>query len=480
MALIDDIFGIILVVFFLIIVSIILTSQILSDQARVIDEKQEFYLFDYYSTSINAFINVQENRTGVPMHILLGNYVKLGEDVVLGRQGEEVNVLEAGEDVLIELFGEDNFYLELRRSLVDTTISFVLDGSNSNAAERQEISNNFDLIREAIEEYFEEESEGVVSPDIRVYILNEDNLCDREGFEGDYCTYLSFDDLYDASVVEKPSFGFDSFDEWNSAMNQNGQRHIDFMVADWMAGIAYAHKEFLSELEEDDENIHIILPVSDQLSTGSVSNRCYGEVDSPSNYIICRYCLLEECPVERSNASMSSLIDFLVDEDDLFSTFVVPVFSEIRSFFYFESFNRLEGTGEFAEFFSEDHQTKCHISNCDLCEYPGGSEVDWITVESGSFSYNYTLVEHGAACSSYVESQMNYLSGNRTVRIDDVDDLIDSVLQSIHDALNERMAVFGSYQEDRTRYVFERTLVLPEYGEADIALFVYELPGDAS
>ncbi len=475
MALLEDILGMIMLIFFLVIGGIFLTIQITSDQLGQVDEEIKDYLHDYYSTSMNGFMNMREEISGAPVHIIIGDYISKGTTTLTGKEGRTIAVDEALEGILNEFYGQGNYYMKLTQEYTDTTISFVFDGSDSNRIEKMIVGENLESIRDRVNLIFEDSGAEV---NINLYVLSEnpaEEVCDVFGEHKDLCEVINAATLYDE---ESHLRVIDPFDGLTG--KQAEIRH--YVESDWMGGTIHAEREFRKKIvagDAEEYNIHIVIPVFDQLSTSSISDECFeidrGPAASLSDYIVCRLCV-EDCPVERSRSQMQETIDFFVERNG--NSIIMPVFSFDCNLRYRYWYNNLNPVDYRDYVIGTPSPTMCHLNSCAGCRPP--REGDRIIPSTNPDEYENVCFK--TQCQYYIEQQMEELStatGGSPINIINVQDLPALVVDQIDNVFAERELIIGTRQDDRTRYVFERNIILPTLGSVDVRLLAYELPPGA-
>lgn len=468
MALLEDVVSMIIVVFFLLIVGAVVAGTLFTESAQSLEQEQTRYLQDYYGTSVNSFVNFRESQTGLPVHVLLGNYISRGERTVISsdRTGD-VDIEVALDSILSDFYGEDNYYMTVRQDYVDTTFSFVIDGSDSVRIEREIIADELEDILLSVTELFGDADASITA---NVYILarsdKKDELC--EPFDEDIVSCDTF--AYDSLYRNEPELDF--IPEFN-----NFDRHTDYLESDWIAGSIRSETLFRQELDGIDlaEEVHMIIPVFDQISGSSVPTECF-EASGTFNYRACRLCL-PGCPVDRVAANLDNLSDYLSERDP--NSVAIPVFS------FDCNFRDLHGWKEFpAPDYSSfvagreslaDDEGLCNLDNCEGCR-PAGSGDPGVDTPEG---VNYNNVCFRSECEADIISQMDQLasdSGGQSVNIRNRDEIGQAILETIEAVFEERRIEFGVQDPERTRYVYERAIVLPNLGDTQINLQVYEVP----
>lgn len=497
MALLEDILGIILIVFFLVAASVFTSSKIISDQSKAISEEQTNYLFDYYSTSINTFIHWRENNTGIPMHVLIGDYINLGSEMV-SYNDQTINITERGNSFLEEIFPQGH-YMEVIQLLTNTSISFVLDGAPSKHKERVLIKENLPNLVSDLRQVFAQDGAEL---DVRVFILGNpmsllQGSCMDEGFkdlEGEYierCQNIKFfEDMYDfQKIMSEPDH--ESWSKTNEEFLSLFKKN-NFLQSDWLAGVAYAETFFRENHPDDyEDNLHVIVLLSDQLSGTSYHDDCFENenVDVPTRWRSCLLCYMPEkpdgsfdCPIDRSyrEDDFEELISFLNDSDSV----VISLFSVQESFPYYKTWNNQDHPDLFAPIVSNDppneQKTKCDTNLCVMCNATNSDDwdsEDWIDIVSETLPGKFVL--YGEPCQEEAQKQMQNISSRtrgESLNIKYIDQLTTQITSVLQNIIFDRRIEFGERHPERTRYVFERKLFLTGNRQVSIYLEVYDTP----
>ena len=470
MALLEDIVSMIIVVFVLLIVGSMIAGTLFTERASNLENEQTRYLEDYYATSVNNFVNYRESNTGLPVHVLIGNYISRGEERVVSLDGDIINIEEELDDVLREFYGENNYYMTVRQDYVDTTLSFVIDGSDSVRIEREIIGEEIGNILEFVSTMFGDAEAEVTG---KVYILegiDDKDLCDDFPTDIVSCERITHSGLYGDSddVLEMiPDFG--------------EPQNTHYLQSDWISGSLLAEKNFREDLEGSgvQEEVHIMIPVFDQVSSSSVPDVCFDE--SNPDYTICRLCHEEEgedcSAVERNAENLVNVTNFINERTP--NSVVMPVFSfdcNFQDFFVWKQYSPGEDYEQYmsgVEGLAAD-ESLCSLDSCGACDLDG--DLSPVPEEDEDM---YSNVCFRSSCQQDIEDQMQYIASNTgglSVSIDDREDITDIIAETIEDVFDERRIEFGVQDPDRTRYVFERTIVLPSLGDTQVYLQVYEVP----
>jgi hypothetical protein len=473
MALLEDVLGIIFIVFFMIIAIVFISTALVTDQTLSIEKEQQDYLFDYYSTSVNSFMNLRDQFSNVPVHIIIGNYIGRGERVVLGDNGTSLNVTDLLEDLLDNFFGKDNYYAEIRQDYTNTTLSFVFDGSDSNRKEKIIIGERLQDILDSVNAIFEGYG---VSATANLYVLSERQeieACKDFGNHSDTCTIINSSAIYgdDSSpIVERPI-----------RHSLTNYRALDshYLESDWLGGIVHAEKLFRRELigvDEREEDVHIVIPVFDQLSSSSISDDCFhiASTENLGNYVICRLCH-PECPTNRTEAQLNTTVNYFLERNR--NSLVLPVFSFTCNFRYFYDWNGINPRDPFDQFMPPSiasGETICHYDGCTGCSPASGN--DFIPSTNNTLYQNVCFKDY---CQEAIWNQMNRIAeptGGSPVNIANTNEIASQITENLENAFEMRKLIIGEKYPQRTRYVFETSITLPNLGKAEVYLQVYETP----
>lgn len=334
MAIFEDILGVIIIVVIFLVAFFMVSTFLVVREVQVLTEEQQNYLRDYYSTSIDTFLSTRSPSTDKPFSLVIGEMIdhsrKQGDFGEIEKIKKEIN------ESLSQIIGKNNFYIEIEPIVSNLTISFVIDGSNSLNEARTELNRSLDTIMSDLNQRFE--GDDVI--DYEVYNLHHSNLCD-DYFSGHSCEDLNKDKLYSDYMlnkvgITKPSFGFNSHEDWLASDSYLAEmdeilREISlnaYYQVDWMTGIAYAHKKF-SQKEGSNESYHFIIPITDELSTSSISDYCANssDIEFRDGYRACIMCH-NDCPVDRSNRDFDNIINYIN------GSMILPVISEGCHFDY--------------------------------------------------------------------------------------------------------------------------------------------------
>ncbi|MFH0870296.1 MAG: hypothetical protein V1866_04540 [archaeon] len=466
MAFTDDLIGMILVVIIVIVASVIFSTDILRSNASELESRSETYLQDYYSTSVDAFLHMRDDFSGRPFNVVLGDYYLKGKYV--GNLSDPGLLKNQTERYLDAIFGADNYYMNITPIQSSSVVSFVFDGSESIQQEREYFAGRMQDLVIGLNDIFEGRSE----PEVKVYILSKEpteDVC--FDFPPEMCEAVGFNELYynnNHFQVLPPGFGRATFEDWRSDYPKPYAADAleYFFAADWIAGTLYATGKYLDRPDDAQGfSIHIVIPVSDKLSTNSIADECYNQSER-DNYLACALCK-EDCPVERSSRYATSEITAKLTDS---RTFVVPVQTKKCRFWYDPSrFNYIarspyiDSLGLSVPRNPPLPSPICTQTACVGCK-PGLGVSDY---------YDYCF---HTACHQEVTKEMKFFAentGGKYLDRDNITDLPKAILDLVEEKVSKYPLQFGVYDPQRTRYVFQRKILLPNNVMIDLNLIVY-------
>ncbi len=464
MALIDDVISFVIIVLIILIGAIFITNKTITRGVDTIKEKSNEFTEQSYSTTLNTFMNVDEKATGLPHNILLGNYMSDGKRVYQVKNAT-FDLKLALEQELDKLYGSGMYYSRIHRQINSLFVTFVFDGSDSLQDERIEIGLKLDYIEKGINEFFGDQDIKINS---QIYILSEKStsqMCSVFSPEQQVnCEALSFNKTYSNGVAKAPTFGFPTFKDWLNSDPYVKNNLGLFAEGDWIAGIAYANNKYMeyATSQNIENSLHIIIPIDDELSTSSVSDTCFkikNEAKSLTDYTACALCD-DKCPVERSNTYLKPVTNLMVNS----STVVIPVYSFSCSFKYNPIWNQFTQT-DFNKVYAKlptTYGSICEDPKCKGCDPdPKGN------LSAFCFHTN---------CQDFITTQMSYIANatfGELVDITDASQLPERIIEKINKSLQKFSFEIGILDTERTRYVFEREVLLPSYAKGKFNLWVY-------
>ncbi|HIH23623.1 TPA: hypothetical protein HA251_01170 [Candidatus Woesearchaeota archaeon] len=284
---------------------------------------------------IQSVMMAQENESGSTYETLLVRALREVNTTIL-IDGQEIDVEREYAEVLDELLGSGNYYLEIRPLLQGVTVSYVLDGSDTMKAKRDTINASLPSLIGSLREIFGENS----TVNTHVYILKQ---FDSETHCGEFYTpsgpnvKATCEDIGGSSLYRfLQSRGMSppapaplrTYSEWTAAS------HIasvyDFSQSDWASGVMYASIKHTEDLDAAmATNKHIIVTVADELSTSSKADECFGIKPYPppepswvaGNDLLFCYLCNDNCPANRSFSIVNQSARILAANGDLFIGF---------------------------------------------------------------------------------------------------------------------------------------------------------------
>mgnify|MGYP000226976997 CR=1 FL=1 len=475
---IENILGmIVLVIFILTIGLFVYTNNFVSITSSYEGEEQKF-LYTTHSNSFDTLLLLHDNSSQLSLSELT-SLAAFEESEVINNSGVIINITDEYIRYLDQIYGRNNYYVSIKPKVADVSLNFVIDGSSTLQDERERLATELPTLLSKIktQNYINGEEKIIAN----VFILGK-----KEESSESKCTL--FDELYNAEITctlldhvdlyQRPEVveGIETTDFNNYKIEYNieapygsresqvhsvrGDGNIkDYYEADWGNGVAY-----VSALSKDTARLVLIFPMSDELSTSSISEACFTPTLLGKNknegfreQKVCDFCKKScEDPNSPSIVRAYETIEngALVAKDN--GHVVYPIFAYDCDYPY----NTVTFNGYFDYVFGNGipSSTAC---NEDVC---GGCSED--------LSQNVCFHPE---CETYILDHMEYLANEtsgRVIDLDDLDELIRSVEEGVKTTLNSFEHTIG-IKQNRSKFVYQRSLVMDNKLFTDITLEVY-------
>ena|GEM_PF-4322351 len=460
MSVTENVMGGVIVMFIFLVAGAIVMHNLTEHTVSKVDLTKNKYLEEAYSSDFNAVLQATEPTT-------MRSFADLLTDALYYRQDNmtfgntTVNVRDFFKGTLNAVIGEDRYYLEIKPKIIEVSLNFVIDGSDSLLDERQKLADELPSIIEGVKKKIYETGEEIVVANI--YILgNKYDLKDRQKCDiyntnrADISCYtIGADELYaPPEDFNNETYDVNSKDQYKVEFNvtppysdANYVRNIrkagekDYYEADWGAGVAYAsaHNKGMAKLV-------VLFPVSDELSTSSIPDACFHISDIPRQKM-CDLCDTN-CPADRSAASVEKALQVAKANGHI----VNPIYSFNCDYDYKPMFNTY-----FEIVHGRSTSNTCGEAVCGGC------------------SVNNGVCFH-PECEDVILEQMNHVAGEtfgKVINLEDIQNLVYDISTTIDDNIEEYKFRLGAEYEHATRFVSERSLPLPNKLMTDAKLFIY-------
>lgn len=460
MSVTENVMGGVIVMFIFLIAGAIVIHNLTEHTVNKVELTKNKYLEEAYSSDFNAVLQATEPTTMRSFSDLLTNALYYREDnLTFGNR--TIDTKKFFQSTLDAAIGEGRYYLEIKPKIIEVSLNFVIDGSNSLQDERDKLADELPGIIHGVKKKIYETGEEVVVAN--VYILgNKYDLKDRQkcdNFNTDRaditCYIIGADDLYAApedsadetyDVNNKEQYKIDfnvtaPYTDVNYVRNIRKAGEKDYYEADWGAGVAYAsaHNKGMAKLV-------VIFPVSDELSTSSIPDACFHISDIPRQKM-CDLCNTD-CPAQRSADSVGKGLAVAKANGHI----VNPIYSFTCDYDYKSMFNTY-----FEIVNGRATNNVCAELTCGGCSVQGG-------------------VCFHPDCEGAILEQMNNIADEtfgKVINLADIQNLVYDISTAIDDNIEEYKFKVGSEYEHATRYVSERSLPLPNKLMTDAKLFIY-------
>ena len=460
MSVTENVMGGVIAMFIFLIAGALVINNLTVHTVDKMELTKNKYLEEAYSSDFNAVLQATEPTTMRSFSDLLTDALYYRQDnLTFGNT--TIHTKEFFQTTLDATIGKDRYYMEIKPKIIEVSLNFVIDGSNSLQEEREQLADELPSIITGVKKKIYETGEEIVVANI--YILgNKYDLKDRQkcdiyntnraditcyiiGAEELYAPPEDFNnETYDVNSKDQYKVQFNvtpPYSDVNYVRNIRKAGEKDYYEADWGAGVAYAsaHNKGMAKLV-------VLFPVSDELSTSSIPDTCFDISDIPRQKM-CDLCNTN-CPAARSSASVEKAL-FVAKAN---GHIVNPIYSFNCDYDYKPMFN-----------------TYFEIVN--------GRSTNNVCSElvCGGCSVNSGVCFH-PDCEQDILNQMNHIADEtfgKVINLEDIQNLVYDITTAIDDNIEEYKFKIGEEYEYATRFVSERSLPLPNKLMTDAKLFIY-------
>ena len=306
MSAVENIIGAVIVLMIVVIGTLVYLGNLSIETIDKYRDSRQVFLEDKYTNDFTSVFSVNEPKTSRQIGILVADAVYY-RTPVLTVNNQSLNVTFELQRILDSVYGQGGYYVIAKPRIIEVHMNFVIDGSRTLQEERLTLSKNLPALINNIEKKIRKiGNEKVIAT---IFSLEKDycsgqnalfNLSDPR-IE---CKVLSNQSLYLSSLPSNSTSNYsssiDTLDYFKVYYNLTPPMGIGFKgdiskqtQSDWGTGSAYA--TFYNEKVELSKLV-MIFPMSDQLSSGSVSGKCFERSDY-CEYSVCSLCE-QECSGE--------------------------------------------------------------------------------------------------------------------------------------------------------------------------------------
>jgi hypothetical protein len=435
---------------------------------------KQSHLYDLYSTNFNTILQISEPKTKRTMSSLLANSLYYREEV-LNFSDKSVNITEEFKIILDEVYGENRYYLSIKPKIIDVSLNFVIDGSNSLQSEREKLAAELPAIVEKVKAKINETGEEWVTAD--VFILEEateTSLCSvfpEESYDhlsSRSCSIIDNNKIYSQIRTElnnetfmtnstdylKFQFNLTAPYEDKNDINSKREGGIkDYFGSDWGTGTAY-----ISILRRDAARLVVIFPMGDELSTSSINEDCF---DMPINNFqkraeqkmcdLCEKSCSDTTDTETEIRSRKT-IEKAVTVAKSFNHIINPIFAYNCDYEYKDIFN-----AQYLQVYGTSTTHACSESNCRGCSAEG------------------TDTCFHPECKNEILAQMEYIADStngKVIDLKEIENLDYDIEGTIRQNIEEYKFELGRMRNG-TRYVITRSIPLPNRMMVDAKLYIF-------
>ncbi len=448
-----------------------------------LEQKQMFFLHDNLEVDVDSFLLFTENDTHKDFATLISYAIYRRRDNFSVFDpldpDKAINITKEINYTLTKMFGTGNFFLNITPEIYDIGISFILDGSDSLTAERDQL--RADLVSIVTSALI-----GDRTILVSVYIISQDDSkCTDFATEvatlnsigpevQALCTVIHGDhDTGDAGEAGRCMYPtiYDEVDSFKSLYeiyppydfgghNKTERAWFTFYEADWAAGTAYS-------IGKSDEGgmarVNLHFPMAGELSTGSAGDECYTGEDFvySDERTLCNFCnitcidngVVDTDEENRSWNIVQKAINIAVDKNQV----ICPIFAWNANYYTPTADPAYDAAWDLwvSIYNSLYNPTPNIVEDADssLCEAPG------CACTGDRFHVGYH-----PECINEVKWQMQQMA-------DDTDGIyselatpadISTAVQNAVDTYKEPYKiVIGEYDGDREQLVYEKNIPMP-------------------
>jgi hypothetical protein len=256
MAIVDDLIGTVLVIFFILITVLLIFSQVQKSNYRELSIWRQHELQENLDVYLDSLLLTTEPTTNLSYSILLGSSAYYRTNKFYSNSGIN-NLEDSFKDLIHSSDVTNSYYFSVEPRYKEVSLVFFISGSDLLDDEINEVSLNLANYINTTREIF-----NVINVSAKIYFLDYDNSSKCDSFADFECNYTLYDDFYyNNTYTIKDINNF----EHNLTRPTNFYDDIDIWKTDWQtATISYLINQpiNLSKLE-------ILLPITNSLPSAT-------------------------------------------------------------------------------------------------------------------------------------------------------------------------------------------------------------------
>ncbi len=460
MSVVENIVGALVILIVFLLVGILVFNSMTKTSMQDLMLEEGDFLKNKWETDLNALLIVTEPQTNQPIGFLLSDAIFFRDEIITVNSSivnATINVTQLFKDLLDRAYGPGEYYINFRPIIVDVSLNFIVDGTNSLVAERQFLATNMTSILDTILHTINKTGEEKVMATVYVIGSRKCDIFDNLGDSRVICRVLDENDLY----VPEPFYNTTLNQEklrWNirppynySWLNGNQYaKAFDYYGADWGTGTAFAS---MTSAIESLSRLTLFFPFGDELSSSSISDSCYNYSDQ-EDWILCGLCD-DNCPTARSRLLLNRTINVLKNHNH----YAFPIYSFNCDYAYAPIWGQFRTTHANYGAAPPPNDNWCTNTECGGCSVTGGGTC---------FHSN---------CWPQVKSQMQWLAnetGGTAIELTNLNALSSLILNATNQTFNVFNVTIGNKNASRERYVLNRIIPMAKGYKADVNLWVYK------
>lgn len=435
MSAVDNIFMTFAVIAIFLIVGVVIMGKT-SDNIMIEQQAEQTAVeLDSYETNLDSILMIQEKISQRSFGNLIGDTI-FYRDNILNFSNTSINVSAQLQEVLDYAYGKGKYYFTIKPEIDNITLIFLFDGSNSLQEEREIVASRLNSIMTSLETKF-----GIPISAFAYVLAKNETKCDTFGSIA--CETLKDNDIYQCygSVCFSAPPSTDDFDK------------ALYYESDWAAGASF----IVNRLDNIFSHIKIVFPVSEELSTSSIPNRCFvTDFEFWSSQITCDVCdPVENTTINRSLYRVNKLINLSKNKEGLV---MYPINAHPKSVDDCEY-----GYNTVSELLRINFESEYNLTLDNYCGVVHEGEQICPGCVDNPADPNLICFHPEAA--DNIQEQMERVGLSTphggVIALQNVDELPEQLEATISEIIESFEFNVGEFKEDTTRFAFERKLPLP-------------------
>lgn len=333
----ENFVGVVIITIVVLMGWMIIQTNNINQSINLAETNEIFYQQEKLNNDISVILKTTEPITNLTIEKIIGDLV-YSRTTKINHAEQEINMKDYIERYLDSIFGKENYYLLIQPPLDRVRLIYVIDGSQTMQEHIEFIRNMLPELKINIQELYGSDRDLIV--ETKIYLLQgpreHDLSCEKmEMIDDCFDIPLAYEigGLNNNQIFEIPDSN-DLYTKYFSETIKNPLseffpgfiKNTEFpkgmSYEDWATGVAFVakHIEERSIDNPEDPTMTIIIPISDEPTSGAEANKCF-DLDNffvGMPFIKCSLCAEnDDESKERANKFLSHAINVLRDYDYL-------------------------------------------------------------------------------------------------------------------------------------------------------------------